>query len=466
MTSWLDEELSGCVFKDKRLESRFKQIVKTLSKGNGKAIPDVCEQWSMAKATYRFLSNDRVEEREILAGHFNQTSNRIKASKGPVLILHDTTEFSYKRKTPDDIGYTHKMPHINKSARDRLGVEYKVCGILMHASLAISPEGLPLGLTSTKFWTRKEFKNTEQMKRKINPTRIPVADKESIKWIENLHASNDVSGTNPSRLIHIGDRESDIYEYISDCHESGAHYIVRACVNRLASESTIAEELARDQQHSYKHKIRFTNADGNIVTAALGIKVKTVILHPPFGKQRDYPDLKVTIVSALETGCPEGRPRIKWTFLTNLPVQTRTDTLSVLDWYKQRWKIEIYFKILKSGFKAEESKLRTANRLSRLISIYCILAWRIQWITMLNRESTKLSPQLAFDDMERRILEQYFKIQKTPKTLQQYITYLAQLGGYLNRANDPPPGNTVIWRGLNKLSELRTGFELALIVGN
>ena len=56
MDSWLDEELSSCVFKDKRLTERFKVIVKALSKGCGHTIPQVCEEWAMAKSTYRFLS--------------------------------------------------------------------------------------------------------------------------------------------------------------------------------------------------------------------------------------------------------------------------------------------------------------------------------------------------------------------------------------------------------------------------
>jgi hypothetical protein len=126
----------------------------------------------------------------------------------------------------------------------------------------------------------------------------------------------------------------------------------------------------------------------------------------------------------------------------------------------------VYFKILKSGFKAEESKLRTAERLSRLISIFCILAWRIQWITMLNRENAELKPEIAFDEIDIKVLTHYHKEIKQPKTLGDYILRLAKRGGYLARTSDPPPGNTVIWRGLNKLYELRAGYELALNVGN
>ncbi|WP_299947822.1 IS4 family transposase [uncultured Microbulbifer sp.] len=464
MDSWLDKELSSCIFKDKRLTERFKTIIKTLSKRCGKSIPKVCEEWSMAKATYRFLSNDRVDNDDILAGHYDQTKNRIGATRGPILILHDTTEFSYKRESPKAIGHTRKLPTPDRIAK-AFGQQHKACGVLMHASMAITAEGLPLGLTAIKFWSREVFKNTTKLKSKINPTRVPISAKESIKWLENLNSSNERVSDSPAKLVHIGDRENDIYEYLCQCQGLGSYFVVRSCVDRLANETTLAEEVATSKAY-YKHVINFTDSDGNTVNTAMNIKVKTLALHPPIGKEANYPDLRVTVVSALEAQEPVGRERIKWTFLTNLPVKKKENALTVLNWYKQRWKIETYFKILKSGLKLEESKLRTAARLTRLISICCILAWRIHWLTMLNREDKRLSPNLAFDDIERKILIQYFQKIVVPSTLQDYIDRLARLGGYLARASDPPPGNTVIWRGMNKLYELRAGFELALGVGN
>jgi hypothetical protein len=59
--------------------------------------------------------------------------------------------------------------------------KHAVCGLLMHASMAITPDGLPLGLTATKFWSRSKFKGTAALKRKINPTRVPIEQKESMR---------------------------------------------------------------------------------------------------------------------------------------------------------------------------------------------------------------------------------------------------------------------------------------------
>lgn len=216
MDSWLSEELASCAFKDKRLADRFRKTVETLSQGVGKSIPEVCDEWAMTKSTYRFLSNENVDESEILSGHFQQTARRIAAAEGSILILHDTSEFSYKRNNPEAIGFTRKG-YFPSSIAPGLPREYSVCGILMHASLAVTPESLPLGLTSARYWTRDVFKNTTQMKRHINPTRIPIEKKESIRWLQNLEATNQLISCDPMKLIHVGDRENDIYEYFCMC---------------------------------------------------------------------------------------------------------------------------------------------------------------------------------------------------------------------------------------------------------
>ena len=115
---------------------------------------------------------------------------------GLVLVLHDTTEFSYQREKPEAIGITKSI----NSGRDKAGRlrSHTVCGILMHSSLAVTTEGLPLGLAAVKFWTRKKFKGTAALKKKINPTRVPIEKKESIRWLENLKQSTELldrSGT-------------------------------------------------------------------------------------------------------------------------------------------------------------------------------------------------------------------------------------------------------------------------------
>ncbi|MFS8981554.1 hypothetical protein PO002_45695, partial [Cupriavidus necator] len=100
---------------------------------------------------------------------------------------------------------------------------------------------------------------------------------------------------------------------------------------------------------------------------------RRITVLPPIGKQRRYPALRLTVIHAIERGAPAGRKRIEWKLITNLPVTTRRQAVEKLDWYALRWKIEVFHKILKSGCKAEDSMLRTADRLANLIAVFCVL---------------------------------------------------------------------------------------------
>jgi hypothetical protein len=132
---------------------------------------------------------------------------------------------------------------------------------------------------------------------------------------------------------------------------------------------------------------------------------------------------------------------------------------------------QTFHKILKSGCRAEQSKLRTAERLVNLLATFCILSWRIFWLTMLNRSTREARPALAFTPLEIDLLNRLAsgrrKVKPSRQSLKSCLIQLACLGGYLNRASDAPPGNTVIWRGMSRLTDIEFGFLLgAQHVGN
>jgi hypothetical protein len=459
--SWLKFEISESEFRDVRLRKRFQTLLKLLWNGMGQTIPLACQDWANTKGAYRFLDNDRVSEQDILSGHFQATAQRFAVSEGPALVLHDTSAFLYEREHPEHIGYASNS--ITASERRRLSKPCAQCGILMHSSLAVTTSGLPLGLTAIKFWSRKEFKDTTRKKRKVNFTRVPIEKKESYRWLENLRASTQRLG-DPDRCVHIGDRESDIFELFCAARELGTHFLLRTCTNRLAGdgEHTVADEMSEVRVKGL-HRIEFRDAKGNPHQALLEIKYRRLTIWPPVAKQRDYPALKLTVIHAIERGEPVGRARIEWKLVTDLPVNSRANAIEKIDWYSMRWKIETFHKILKSGCKAEDSQLRTASRLSNLISMFCILAWRVFWLTEINRSAPEAPPEAALTPTEVALLNQLVKdtaraAQAPP--LSRSIIKLAQLGGYLARASDPPPGNTVIWRGMHRLTEIQIGYWL------
>jgi hypothetical protein len=433
---WVDRETVDGTFKDERLGRRFKTLLADIGGAIGASLPLACQDWAATKAAYRFLSNERVNEADILSGHFQATAKRFAASEGFVLVLQDTTEFSFKRERPELIGFTRRIRAGNN--KDRRKSVHSVCGILMHASLAVTTDGLPLGMAAVKFWTRKKFKGARALKTKINPTRVPIEKKESFRWLQNLEQSTALLAA-PDRCVHVGDRESDIYELYCKARELGTHFVVRTCVDRLAGDGqhTIADEMDVVAVKGL-HRIETRDEHGDVCRATLELKYRRVRVLPPIGKQSHYPALDLVVIHAQERNAPKGRKPIEWKLITDLPVRSRAEAIEKLDWYALRWKIEVFHKILKSGCKAEESKLRTADRLANLISVFCILSWRVFWLTMLNRTAPNAPPQMALTGDELRVLDHLVpdtvRAPRRSKTLSHYLTKLARIGGYLARA--------------------------------
>lgn len=467
--TWIDREIAGCRFADERLSKRLRMLLDQMAGAMGKSIPLACQDWANTKAAYRFFSNDRVSDAEILGGHCQATRCRFTATTGPILVLQDTTEFSFERERPDLIGQTCRV----NSGKDPSG-RYRmhtVCGLLMHASLAITTDGLPLGLAAVKFWSRKKFKGTAALKRTVNPTRVPIEHKESIRWLDNLRRSTTLFG-DPGRCVHIGDRESDIYELFCLAQELGTHFLVRRCVDRLADDGTttigdVMEEVLVQGQHA----VEVRDNKGNLETAVVELSYRPLRVLPPIGKQKRYPALTLTVLHAKEREEPAGRPRIDWRLITDLPVTSTQAAIEKLRWYALRWKIEVFHKILKSGCQVENARLRTAERLVKLIAVFCILSWRVFWMTMMNRAAPDAEPGLVLTTMELTLLDVLIPDTaahpSANKTLTVYVTKVARLGGYLARASDPPPGNIVLWRGLARLTDLSLGAMLgARLVGN
>ena len=461
MDDWLDQEIDLASFPDARLVKRFRSLLNDIADRMGNPLPFACQDWAATKAAYRFFDNHRIDENTILSGHFAATASRFAATSGLVRVMHDTTEFSYHRAHPELIGKTSET----FVGRDKKGRPQKrtVCGLLMHSSLVVTSEGVPLGLSAVKFWTRKKFKGANALSKSVNPTRMPIEEKESYRWIENVRQSSSLL-IEAQRCVHIADREGDIYELFSEARESGTHFLIRTCVDRMAGEEddTAAKKMV-DAKVAGIHHVEMKDKDGSAYVAELQVKYARMTIHPPFGKQNRYPSLELTVIHAYEENPPAGRERIEWKLLTDLPVENFQEAVEKLDWYAQRWKIETFHKILKSGCKAEESKLRTAERLTSLLAVYCIVGWRIFWLCMTNRADPEAPANSAFCETEIQILKRLSPAtvnRKCKPKISNCLNAVARLGGYLARRRDSPPGNMVLWRGFRRLIDIRLGFEL------
>jgi hypothetical protein len=461
--SWTRTEAEAASFADVRLRRRFEGLLGQLAANVGRSIPQACRDWAGTKAAYRFLANSRVSEGDILGGHMAATAERFRANRGVVLLLQDTTEFTYQRTSATAIGVT-KSVNSGRDARGRWR-HHTVCGVLMHTSLAVTEGGVPLGVAALKVWTRSKFRGTAALKRVVNPTRVPIEGKESMRWLDNLRRSVELLGE-PERLVHVGDRESDIYELFCLARDLGTHFVVRTCVDRLAGDGThtVATEMV-DARVRGLHRITLRGPEGETMEVVLEIRARRVHVLPPIGKQRRYPALDLTVLHVTERDPPRGREPIEWKLLTDLPVHSRQDALEKVRWYAMRWKIETFHKILKSGCRAEGVRLQSAERIANLLAIFCIIAWRILWLTLAHRADPSAAPETALTEREIAVLDKILPVRSVKSaeeaTLAAYVHKIARLGGYLGRSRDPPPGIVVLWRGLSRLADIELGMEVA-----
>ena len=147
-------------------------------------------------------------------------------------MLHDTTDFSFKRQERTAIGLLRQLP-----TQSACGTQVVAGGVLLPSRLVVTTGGGPLGLGTITGWTRKRFKGTDALKRKIHPPRMPLETKESIRWLEHLPHFMALEGA-PQRCLPMGDRESDSYEVFGLAQKQRTQFLVRPWVDRVAGDGT------------------------------------------------------------------------------------------------------------------------------------------------------------------------------------------------------------------------------------
>ena len=236
-------------------------------------------------------------------------------------------------------------------------------------------------------------------------------------------------------------------------------------MDRLAGRggTTVAKVMKR-QPIRGTHEVEVRDNHGVVSSARVHVRFCRVTVHPPVAKRKRYGPLSLTVIHAHERGTPTGREPIRWKLLTDLPVEDLAAAVEKLDWYAMRWKLETYHKVLKSGCQAEQAKLRTAERLTNLLAVLCVVGWRVFWLTMAARATPDAPAEAALTAAEVEILD---RVGAPPpaapaptRKVSHYLVAVAKLGGYLARTKDPPPGNLVIWRGLIRLADILSGFQL------
>lgn len=451
-SGWAEEEFKDVRFGDKRIESRFNSAAKKFSNQPQVPINQACNDWADTKATYRLFHNEKVKPDLILSPHQKRTQERMACHRF-VLAVQDTTYMDYTK-------------HLKTSGLGPLGTEEQdLRGLVNHTNLVMTPEGLPLGVLSQKIWARDDEDRGSAKERK----KRPIEEKESYKWLESLQEINRLTPEGVV-VINICDREADIYEYFQEAKKLGEKILVRASQNRsLLDEQKCLWDFMSNQPVKGCLEVEVPAKDNQPErTASVEIRFASVILAPPYRPKSQIKEeigpINIDAVWVKEINAPAGAEPLDWKLLTNVPVRTFEHALERVSWYRKRWNIETYFKVLKSGCKVEDCRFETAERLIRYITLMSIIAWRLFWMTIISRTAPYAPCNVVLAEHEWKAL--YNTIHRTrdlPKqlpTVRQVVHWIAKLGGFLGRKCDKEPGITAVWRGWQRLNDISATWLL------
>jgi hypothetical protein len=453
MCEGIAAELEGIDLGDKRLNKRSEHLIEALAADPQASVNSACDGWSDTMAAYRFFDNQAVEPKQILQPHIDATTGRM-TEHAVVLILQDTTELDFSAHPPVDAGCLNKD--------DRFG-------LYDHTHLAVTPERLCLGVVG-----QEQFDRTPESLGKTHARKtLPIEQKESFRWLVGYRLACQLAGECPdTQIVSIADREADIYDIFVEAeqHATPADFVIRAKEDRSTPQrdpdsGPAVYRKVRDEVRA--SEIRITQTIDLPQTpkraarkAELEIRAIRIEVKPPHARSH-LPSVTYNVVLVEEINGPMDGTDVLWLLITTLSIDSVEDVLRVIDYYVARWTIEVYFRTLKTGCRVEEIQLETTARLKRCLAFYKIIAWRVMYLTYLNRECPSLPCTAVFDESEWKSVWRVTtrrELPETPPMLSEFIPLLAQLGGYNNRRTESPPGPQTIWVGIRRMTDFATAW--------
>lgn len=458
--SWAQSELYRAEFGDARLTQRLIQLVEALARRAEASIPQACPCWAQTKAAYRFFANERATPGAIIGAHAASTADRIRtqARSGRILAIQDTTSLDF-------------TPHPGTAGLGYLQGAHRY-GLLVHTTLAVSTEGLPLGLLDQQTWVRPESEYGIKHQRKQRTTQ----QKESRRWIEAeraslAHVPEDVE------VVLVADREADIYALVTAPRPAWAHLLIRLAQNRrttselgrLWSDLEALPVVDRfDLEVPRRHE---AHARSGSMTpprqARIEVRAGRVEICKPISGGIDEaasaPSVVMHAILAREIDPPQGETGITWRLLTSLAIPEAATAREVIEYYSRRWLVERFHYVLKSGCRVEELQLREASRLERALACYSLVAWRLLSLTYHARidGDDSCDGHLRRSEWQTLTALEGKPIPAQAPSLREALGRIARLGGFLGRGGDGEPGVKVLWRGLRRLADITDGFDLA-----
>jgi len=427
------------------------------------SIPRQNRSAARIKGAYRLFDCEQVSFESVSQSHWEQT--RLLAHQCQVtLMIQDTTWLSY-------------LSHPATEGLGRFGND-SGSGLLLHSVLAVAPQadgsGGVMGIAHAKLWARdEEVIGTGKKRAKKRRS----DDRESMRWGQAVQAVGP-AGEN-HKFIHVGDRESDIFDLFEKCaRQSNCGFVIRLMRQRNACLGHHPEKLTSKQRpkSSLKEICRGMKTLGTTQLwiaprggragrwANLAVAGGAVTIYSPWfgtGGSRTARPLCCWAVRVFEINAPAGVQPLEWLLLTSEPVKDLADALRISSYYSLRWMIEEYHQCLKSGCKVEERQLETADRLGPFIGIATAIAARLLQL----KNDARLTPDRpAMQCVQKELVELLAKLIKAKPeklTIKRFTHEVAKLGGFMGRKSDGDPGWKTLWSGWQQLNLIHRGYLLA-----
>ena len=400
----------------------------------------------------RFLGNDKVTTGRVIESWSEGTA--AAADGRHVLAIQDTSEINFattaeRRRGLGEIGHGNGR------------------GVLLHPMLAVDAEnGSCLGLVSGQVWTRKG-------RRTVSHDLREVSDKESQRWIATALAAKPLLAK-AAMVTALGDRESDIFALYASAAAERFHVIARSMHDRNLADGTglyaTSEAMAVADRRAIVLPARAQRIERS---AQLELRFGAVSLARPQTRfLRHLPQsLPLNYVDVREPDPHAGTEPLHWRLLTTHAVATAEQAWRIVEWYKRRWLIEQFFRVLKTqGFRLEDSQIATADRLLKLVAIAAKAA--VITIQLLQaRDGRGHQPaRLAFDAnglatlvaLNRNLEAQSKRLRNPhpPDSLAWAAWIVGRLGGWDGYLSSKPPGPITMKTGLEYFHAVAVGWSL------
>lgn len=449
--AWARAEFSQACFPDLRLVKRLVIVSADFAQNVACSIPEACGgDWARIKGAYRFFDHPSVTPEAIMASHGAATRQRM-LSQRLVLAVQDTTTLDFSR-------------HPRTEGLGTVGPRDRNLGLLLHTTLALTEEGVALGIVAAQSWTRPlGSQGKAELREKLS-----VQEKESRKWLDSFAATVEMARTMPdTRVVSVADREGDLYDlFEAAAAQPNVAVLVRSKqARRLRESSELSWAATAAQPLAGTTLVTVPRQPGKPArSVVLEVRFAELWLRPPARKPQAAP-VKVWAVEAKELGAQPGQA-IHWRLVTTAPVQTLEEARQRLRWYEQRWQVEEFHRVLKSGCGAEKRQLETRQRLEKILRLDMIVAWRVMDLTRAARSASPEPAEAKFDAEEIQVIKKLLgQTSEQPLDLREAVRRVAQLGGFIGRKSDGEPGVITLWRGLKRLEQLTAGYNLATNCG-